>query len=931
MARRSPGGGGDAMERRDAAEAAVRQAAAEGLTLQPSDNSAGYRGVRKDCRSKSEAKPFEAYVQRAGEKVYLGRFATAEEAALAYARKPEAHAQVANPKPAPLTAEEVVAQAKAEGLKLERSNGTAGYRGVSIQGRGYQAYVYRDSKQVSPGSFVTAEEAALAVARADARNDPPAKQSCNSSAQAGPLQPDSGSEDGINVEVVEVVEVDEEDAKDAEGEEEEEDDEEEDEEEDQEEEDQEMDRTDAAEAAVRQAEAEGLTLQPSDNSATGYRCVRKDGAGRTRFQATVQRAGEKVHLGCFATAEEAALAYARTPEAQTQVAAASGPKPAPLTAREAVAQAAAEGLKLERSNRTAGYKGVSHIGPSYQAYACAGGKMVYLGSFTTAEEAALTIARADARTDPPAASPRPAAAMRAAPPQKPPPAKVHPKARPNSEEPTVAPSPAFAATASVRLEVGQSVEACFGGRGYWFPGVVQHINEDGTLAIDYEDGDQEERVLRKHVRPPKAKARPPSPLASTSSGRLRTAPRRLDASLVVVPSRSCRSAGEASSLEEEEDSEGEPGEPATHAAEAGDQTDAAEAAVRQAKAEGLTLQPTDNATGYRGVYYMDRSKALAKPFCAQVRRAGKSVHLGRFATVEEAALAYARTPEAQAQVGNPKPAPLTAREAVAQAAAEGLTLERSNRTAGYRGVSYKVEKSRYQANVWRSGKQVSLGSFVTAEEAALAYARTPEAQAQVAAASGPKPAPLTAQEAVAQAAAEGLRLEPSNSAAGYKGVSYKVDNANYQAQMWRSGKNVHLGNFVTAEEAALAVARADARTDPPAASPAAAKRAAPPPKPPPAKQPRHTPPPRPVQPVPLPQRDAPAPQASPKLEAAAATIAPAPVLFLHKLALLKRELEIAPATPAIPAVAEANQQMGITPSLGESLGVQLDRLLAIIS
>eukprot|EP00964_Phaeocystis_antarctica_P007516 scaffold4073_cov61-Phaeocystis_antarctica.AAC.3 len=78
------------------------------------------------------------------------------------------------------------------------------------------------------------------------------------------------------------------------------------------------------------------------------------------------------------------------------------------------------------------------------------------------------------------------------------------------------------------------------------------------------------------------------------------------------------------------------------------------------------------------------------------------------------------------------------------------------------------------------------------------------------------------------------------------------------------------------------------------------------------------------------QHDA-APDKAPKLEAAAATVAPAPVLFKHKLALLKRELGIEPATPVISAVAEANQQMGITPSAGESLGLQLDRLLAIIS
>ena len=54
------------------------------------------------------------------------------------------------------------------------------------------------------------------------------------------------------------------------------------------------------------------------------------------------------------------------------------------------------------------------------------------------------------------------------------------------------------------------------------------------------------------------------------------------------------------------------------------------------------------------------------------------------------------------------------------------------------------------------------------------------------------------------------------------------------------------------------------------------------------------------------------------------------MIFKDKLALLKRELEIAPGTPAIPAVAEANRQMGITPGPGESLGVQLARLLATL-
>ena len=66
-----------------------------------------------------------------------------------------------------------------------------------------------------------------------------------------------------------------------------------------------------AAAAVRQAEAEGLTLLPSDDNVTGYRGVRKNcHGGRAKpFHASVWRAGKHVHLGCFSTIEEAALAH----------------------------------------------------------------------------------------------------------------------------------------------------------------------------------------------------------------------------------------------------------------------------------------------------------------------------------------------------------------------------------------------------------------------------------------------------------------------------------------------------------------------------------------------------------------------------------------------------------------------------------------------
>ena len=139
--------------------------------------------------------------------------------------------------------------------------------------------------------------------------------------------------------------------------------------------------------------------------------------------------------------------------------------------------------------------------------------------------------------------------------------------------------------------------------------------------------------------------------------------------------------------------------------------DKAEAARRQAKAEGLTLQRSDNAAGYRGVYSVYRCRKTS-PFKARVRRGGKQVNLGYYDTAEEAALAYARTPEAQEELLNAKPAPLKAEEALTQASAEGLTLERSEGAAGYKGV--RVDKRGdmrcpYEARLKRGGKDLYLG------------------------------------------------------------------------------------------------------------------------------------------------------------------------------------------------------------------------------
>ena len=185
----------------------------------------------------------------------------------------------------------------------------------------------------------------------------------------------------------------------------------------------------------------------------------------------------------------------------------------------------------------------------------------------------------------------------------------------------------------------------------------------------------------------------------------------------------------------------------------------AEEAAQQAESEGLTLLKSEgsSSTGYRGVtgpHYRGMSLSRnssdkSKPSQQrqeqrqeQVWRGGKNVYLGRFATPEEAALSIARSPEGREAAAAPPP--LTAEEAVRQAGAEGLTLLRSERSStGYKNVTFSSSSrvKLYQAQLWRGGKMVHLGMFVTPEEAALCYARTSAAQA-----AAPQPPPASSRK-----------------------------------------------------------------------------------------------------------------------------------------------------------------------------------------
>ena len=106
--------------------------------------------------------------------------------------------------------------------------------------------------------------------------------------------------------------------------------------------------------------------------------------------------------------------------------------------------------------------------------------------------------------------------------------------------------------------------------------------------------------------------------------------------------------------------------------------------------------------------------------------------------------------------------------------------------------------------------------------------------------------PLTSEQALQQAQAEGITLRIGDNTTGYFGVCLEASRSlPFRAQLKCSGLKVTLGNFATAEEAALCVARskegqaaavAAAPQQPPpppelpSAPPATARRRAPPPR-----------------------------------------------------------------------------------------------------
>ena len=355
----------------------------------------------------------------------------------------------------------------------------------------------------------------------------------------------------------------------------------------------------------------------------------------------------------------------------------------------------------------------------------------------------------------------------------------------------------------------------------WFDGVVTAVHEDGTCDLHYDDGDYEERVAPRFIKViaeaeteerEEAEESEVKEVEEIVVGEEPSEMQGTDGADLGVPTLGTDGAnlGAAGVPKQPRQRKALP-EGASHRPRIKPEEVRAIAA-----AQGLELVPSSrNETGFRGV-----TKQKGK-YRADIRENDVHRHIrGTFATPEEAALCYARhigakraaAEAAEARVAVPQP--LTAGEARAAAAAEGLELVPSSITkTGFKYV-HPNPVGKFAAFVWDHDKTLHLGTFVTAEEAALHYARyvgAERAAAEAAEARVTAPQPLTADEARAAAAAEGLELVPSsrsNSVAGFKGVRmHSQSHFSVPFTEENGEKKRHLGTFRTPEAAALCYTR----------------------------------------------------------------------------------------------------------------------------
>jgi len=120
---------------------------------------------------------------------------------------------------------------------------------------------------------------------------------------------------------------------------------------------------------------------------------------------------------------------------------------------------------------------------------------------------------------------------------------------------------------------------------------------------------------------------------------------------------------------------------------------------------------------------------------------------------------------------------------------------------GFRGVT-KTLRGEYVAKLGREGAVVHLGTYPTAEDAALAYDKAAREHFGEFATLNYPEEPVTPQRQIFRG-----RLQRNNTT-GFIGVSFIAQKQRFRASIQHSGKSKILGSFQTAEEAARAYDRA---------------------------------------------------------------------------------------------------------------------------
>jgi hypothetical protein len=234
-----------------------------------------------------------------------------------------------------------------------------------------------------------------------------------------------------------------------------------------------------------------------------------------------------------------------------------------------------------------------------------------------------------------------------------------------------------------------------------------------------------------------------------------------------------------------------------------------------AESEGLKLMMSNaNSTGYLYVH------PSGSHFHATVYRDGKKHPLdGSWCSAAEAALAVARELgpqgiEMSLARNAPEPPSMSIEEVKAAVEAEGLTLIADDSPTGFLGVGPMLRptaKKKFRADIGPHDDKKYLGTFATAEEAALAYARAlgPEGVKTYLETVQSEAPPMTKEQVLAAVASEGLALVRSRCKSGYKNVTKAGSAAKpFKMTMRHKHTHFHLGVYATLEEAALAYARA---------------------------------------------------------------------------------------------------------------------------